>query len=484
MFLIHSWCSSACRGRGSVCCPETVHQRSWNSSRWLWVTTSPQHQQTDFLTGSGPPARRLRASVRSSWRYERCTCAAVMGWKIQTMPGKKKSESDTDMWFCAGMLLIRWLMMKGGHRAAPSDPHQLLPSAFSPSCLCFRHPSTTTSLSPSQMNWCRRKRRGRLIRWTQRPPLMCSGKSKTHVDPLDDFISRNSEQIRLKTVCNVIFLHAGLCWSSTMPSHGWHALLPRKTVSPACLSTWLFWSKCTMPSWTCFSQVRWRTELWKPSCSSYFWTTDGSGAPLWGADADLRGKERTGKSAVRQNAGFACACYLRHRFEKQFVTSNPASVDKSPENFWANLWLFQRRSACFSFYPIWKPPGTRCYATSRTAWPHQQNMFFFTWRTLLQFCTELHCWASAVWLMKRGKCPHSKGEACDNGTFFSRLPKCWTHEHDGQLDRIVVYSVIRTFAKCWDLFLIFKRTKWDTSTWPFFPPIYLQLGFEIYKMSF
>lgn len=119
--------------------------------------------------------------------------------------------------------------------------------------------------------------------------------------------------------------------------------------------------------------------------------------------------------------------------------------------------------------PHLRPPGTRCYTTSRTAWHHQQNMLFFTWRTLLQFCTELHCWASAVWLMKRGKCPHSKGEACDNGTFFSRLPKCWTHEHDGKLDRIVVYSVIRTFAKCWDLFLIFKRTKWDTSTWPFSP---------------
>lgn len=87
------------------------------------------------------------------------------------------------------------------------------------------------------------------------------------------------------------------------------------------------------------------------------------------------------------------------------------------------------------------------------------------WAALLSFCRLTD--------EKGGKCPHSKGEACDNGTFFSHLPKCWTHEHNGKLDRIVVYSVIRTFAKCWDLFLIFKRTKWDTSTWPFFPPIYL-----------
>lgn len=160
-----------------------------------------------------------------------------------------------------------------------------------------------------------------------------------------------------------------------MPSHGWHVLLPHKTVSPACLSTWLFWFKCTMPSWTCFSRVRWRTKLRRISCSSYFWTTDGSRAPLWCADVHLRGKKRRGKSATRQNAGFACACYLWHRFEKQFVTSNPASVDKSPENSWAKLQLFQRCSACFSFYPIWDlqelhvaQPAERHDTTNRTCY--------------------------------------------------------------------------------------------------------------------
>lgn len=59
------------RVRENVCCPETIHQRSWSSSRWLWVTTSPPHKLMDFLTGSGPPAHRLRNSVHSSSRY--CT---------------------------------------------------------------------------------------------------------------------------------------------------------------------------------------------------------------------------------------------------------------------------------------------------------------------------------------------------------------------------------------------------------------------------
>lgn len=115
MILIHSWCFPARRERGSVCCPETVHQRSWSSSRWLWVTTSPQHQQTDFLTGSGPPARRLKASVRSSWRYERCTCAAVTGGEIQRMPGKKTGKViliNGFVWECFWLCGWGW---KGPH---------------------------------------------------------------------------------------------------------------------------------------------------------------------------------------------------------------------------------------------------------------------------------------------------------------------------------------------------------------------------------
>lgn len=45
----------------------------------------------------------------------------------------------------------------------------------------------------------------------------------------------------------------------------------------------------------------------------------------------FKGQIKDGVSATRPNASFACACYLWHRFEKQFVTSNPVSVDKSPE---------------------------------------------------------------------------------------------------------------------------------------------------------
>ena len=50
-----------------------------------------------------------------------------------------------------------------------------------------------------------------------------------------------------------LYFFTGLYWSSTTPSPGWHVHLPPKTASPACPSTWLYWSKCTTPSWTCFS---------------------------------------------------------------------------------------------------------------------------------------------------------------------------------------------------------------------------------------
>lgn len=485
MFLIHSRCFSCVQREGERLLsrdspPEELKQQPL--ALGYYVSTAPANGLPHWFWASCPQAESQCPLFLKVWTLWWGAGGGWGGVKDTDDAREEKSESDTDMWFCAGMLLITWLTMKGATQLLLLTRVSSFLQLSAPRVFCFRPPSTTTSPSPSQMNWCRRKPRGRLIRWTQRPPLMCSGKSKTHVDPSDDFISRNSEQIGLKTVCkvnlreaNYDFWRAGLCWSSTTPSLGWHALLPRKTVSPACLSTWLFWSKCTMPSWTCFSQVRWRTELRKGFLQ--FLILDNR----WQQSSTV--VCRCGFSGQRKDG-----CYLWHRFEKQFVTSNPASADKSPENFWAKLRLFQRRSACFSFYPPpahhLRPPGTRCYTTSRTAWHHQQNMFFFTWRTLLQFCTELHCWASAVWLMKRGNCPHSKGEACDNGTFFSRLPKCWTREHDGKLDRIVVYSVIRTFAKCWDLFLIFKRTKWDTSTWPFFPQFTCNWDLKFTKCHF
>lgn len=129
-----------------------------------------------------------------------CRCDGV---KDQDNARGEKSGSDTDKWFCGEMLLIVRLTMKEATQLPPFDQNQRLPSAFSPFCLCFRPPSTTTSLSPSQMSCCRRKQSGRLTRWTQRPPLTCSGTSETCVDPLNDIISRNSEQIRLKAVCDV-----------------------------------------------------------------------------------------------------------------------------------------------------------------------------------------------------------------------------------------------------------------------------------------
>lgn len=100
--------SCVCRARESACCPGTVHQKSWSSSHWLWATTSPLHRQMDFLTGSGPPAHRLKASVHSSLRYSNhCMCLFVGGWEKQW-----KMESDTDKLICAEMLLIMWLNVK------------------------------------------------------------------------------------------------------------------------------------------------------------------------------------------------------------------------------------------------------------------------------------------------------------------------------------------------------------------------------------
>lgn len=61
------------------------------------------------------------------------------------------------------------------------------------------------------------------------------------------------------------FFHTGLCWSSITLSLGWHVLLQPKTASPACLCTWLCWSRCTMPYWTCFSCV----DRLEPACASF-----------------------------------------------------------------------------------------------------------------------------------------------------------------------------------------------------------------------
>lgn len=165
-----------------------------------YVSTAPANGLPHWFWASCPQAESQCPLFLKVWTLHMCRCDGLRDTDIAR---KEKSESDTDIWFCAEKLLIMWLGDERDHTAAPSDQNERLPSAFSPLCLCFRPPSTTTYLSPSQMNWCRRKRRGRLTRWTQRPPLMCSGKSKTCVDPLKDFMSRNSEQIRLKTVWNV-----------------------------------------------------------------------------------------------------------------------------------------------------------------------------------------------------------------------------------------------------------------------------------------
>lgn len=164
--------------------------------------------------------------------------------------------------------------------------------------------------------------------------------------------------------------------------------------------------------------------------------------------------------------------YSRHQFEDQIVPLKPALVDKSETPA-----TTPEAHCMFLLLPYLRPPGTPCCTTSRTAWHHQQNMFFLHVGHFYSFVPS--CTVDLLqsdWWKRANVLTYSKGEAFDKGTFFSGLPKCWGHEDDGKLDRIVVYSVIRTFAKCWDLFLIFKRTKWDTSTWPFFSPNWLVIG--------
>lgn len=164
-----------------------------------YVSTAPANGLPHWFWASCPQAESQCPLFLKVKTLHMCRCDGV---KDTDHAREEKSESDTAIGLC-GDAFDYVVEDERGHTAAPSDQNQLLPSAFSLLCLCFRPPSTTTSLLPSQMNWCLRKPRGRLTRWTQRPLLMCSGKSKTRVDPLDDSISRKSEQIRLTTACNL-----------------------------------------------------------------------------------------------------------------------------------------------------------------------------------------------------------------------------------------------------------------------------------------
>lgn len=160
-----------------------------------YVSTAPANGLPHWFWASCPQAESQCPLFLKVRTLHMCRCDRVR----DTENARKENwKSDTDRWFCAGMLLIMW--DGRGHTAAPSDQTLLLTS---PLCPCFRPLSTTTSPSPSQMNWCRRKQRGRRTRWTQRPPLMCSGKSETSVTAMDTFISRTIEQSKLKSVCNV-----------------------------------------------------------------------------------------------------------------------------------------------------------------------------------------------------------------------------------------------------------------------------------------
>ena len=120
---------------------------------------------------------------------------------------------------------------------------------------------------------------------------------------------------------------------------------------------------------------------------------------------------------------------------------------------------------------------TPCCGTSKMAWQHMALLHQCRINVFTCFCTELHCWASwdlqsvdeplTFTLNRANVLIYSKEGAFDNGTFFLTFQSVvdirtrW-EIFDQLRRRCVVYNVWHTFAKNWDLFLIFKTRKRET----------------------
>lgn len=106
---------------------------------------------------------------------------------------------------------------------------------------------------------------------------------------------------------------------------------------------------------------------------------------------------------------------------------------------------------------------------------HIGDAFTFLYRTaLLSFLRLAVGLMNLIPLLLKGQTSSftPKGEHLIKA-LFPHLPKCCRYEHNGNYltssDRSFVYNVRLTFAKNWDLFLIFKTRKWESQTRPFFP---------------
>lgn len=87
----------------------------------------------------------------------------------------------------------------------------------------------------------------------------------------------------------------------------------------------------------------------------------------------------------------------------------------------------------FLLLPHLRPPGTLSHNQQDGMTPPTKRVIFYMEDTftvlyraaLLTFCSLTdEKWARVL--------IESQGEALDKGTFCSRLPKCWTLDHDGK----------------------------------------------------
>lgn len=170
-----------------------------------YVSTAPANGLPHWFWASCPQAESQCPLFLKVWTLHMCRCGGGGrgGVKDTDDAREEKSESDTDMWFCAGMLLITWLTMKGAT--------QLLLLTRVSSCLQLSAPRVFVSGLPPPPHL------HRPVRWTGvgeneedassaglKNHLWCAQVNPKHMLILDDdFISRNSEQIRLKTVCSI-----------------------------------------------------------------------------------------------------------------------------------------------------------------------------------------------------------------------------------------------------------------------------------------
>lgn len=75
-----------------------------------YVSTAPANGLPHWFWASCPQAESQCPLFLKVWTLHMCRCDGV---KDTDNAREEKLESDTDMWFCAEMLLIMWLTMKG-----------------------------------------------------------------------------------------------------------------------------------------------------------------------------------------------------------------------------------------------------------------------------------------------------------------------------------------------------------------------------------